>query len=186
MWRASSRFDFHTVLPNPRGTAFTLLPKTTIMSTPENNNSEDKKFPGYPAYPASEDITKRETREDLDKQNDMDIDAKGDSAVEQRAVGMPKPKNVEDATDLASNVTKEDRDMLSAADQNRDMDELDEEEPILDMTDNEGDPLNERAGRYGKAGADLDVPGSEADDANEDIGEEDEENNYYSLGADKD
>ena len=31
---------------------------------------------------------------------------------------------------------------------------------------------------------DLDVPGSEDDDANEDIGEEDEENNYYSLGGD--
>ena len=30
----------------------------------------------------------------------------------------------------------------------------------------------------------LDVPGSELDDAEEDIGEEDEENNYYSLGGD--
>ncbi len=32
----------------------------------------------------------------------------------------------------------------------------------------------------------LDVPGSELDDDMEDIGEEDEENNYYSLGGDKD
>ena len=31
---------------------------------------------------------------------------------------------------------------------------------------------------------DLDVPGSELDDAEEAIGEEDEENNYYSLGGD--
>jgi len=30
----------------------------------------------------------------------------------------------------------------------------------------------------------LDVPGSELDDADEEIGEEDEENNYYSLGGD--
>lgn len=30
----------------------------------------------------------------------------------------------------------------------------------------------------------LDVPGSELDDADEIIGEEDEENNYYSLGGD--
>jgi len=30
----------------------------------------------------------------------------------------------------------------------------------------------------------LDVPGSELDDENEKIGEEDEENNYYSLGGD--
>ena len=33
-------------------------------------------------------------------------------------------------------------------------------------------------------GDDLDIPGSEDDDANEEIGEEDEENNYYSLGGD--
>jgi len=30
----------------------------------------------------------------------------------------------------------------------------------------------------------LDVPGDELDDADEKIGEEDEENNYYSLGGD--
>ena len=34
-------------------------------------------------------------------------------------------------------------------------------------------------------GDSLDVPGSELDDDMEDIGEEDEENNYYSLGGDK-
>lgn len=31
---------------------------------------------------------------------------------------------------------------------------------------------------------DLDVPGAELDDKDEEIGEEDEENNYYSLGGD--
>lgn len=30
----------------------------------------------------------------------------------------------------------------------------------------------------------LDIPGAELDDENEKIGEEDEENNYYSLGGD--
>jgi hypothetical protein len=34
-------------------------------------------------------------------------------------------------------------------------------------------------------GNDLDIPGSELDDADEEIGEEDEENNYYSLGGDR-
>ena len=33
-------------------------------------------------------------------------------------------------------------------------------------------------------GADLDIPGVELDDSDEAIGEEDEENNYYSLGGD--
>lgn len=34
-------------------------------------------------------------------------------------------------------------------------------------------------------GSDLDIPGSELDDQQEDIGNEDEENNYYSLGSDE-
>lgn len=34
------------------------------------------------------------------------------------------------------------------------------------------------------SGKDLDVPGSELDDVQEAIGNEDEENNYYSLGGD--
>lgn len=33
--------------------------------------------------------------------------------------------------------------------------------------------------------SDLDIPGAELDDDMEDIGEEDEENNYYSLGGEK-
>ncbi|MBF4492640.1 hypothetical protein IRZ83_09455 [Flavobacterium sp. JLP] len=35
-----------------------------------------------------------------------------------------------------------------------------------------------------KLGNDLDVPGSELDDEQEDIGSEDEENNFYSRGND--
>ncbi len=34
------------------------------------------------------------------------------------------------------------------------------------------------------SGAGLDVPGAELDDADENMGEEDEENNYYSIGGD--
>jgi len=48
----------------------------------------------------------------------------------------------------------------------------------LDRTDEDGDLLNEK---INNSGSDLDVPGSEEDDANEEIGEEDEENNSYSL-----
>ncbi|HKC66827.1 MAG TPA: hypothetical protein VKG26_01220 [Bacteroidia bacterium] len=42
--------------------------------------------------------------------------------------------------------------------------------------------LNEKDFRSDKSGDDLDVPGSELDDEQENIGSEDEENNYYSLG----
>ena len=54
----------------------------------------------------------------------------------------------------------------------------------MDNTDFEGERLNEAGFGEEQTGSDLDIPNSEADDANEDIGEEDEENNSYSLGSD--
>ncbi len=52
------------------------------------------------------------------------------------------------------------------------------EETVSDLDD---DTLSRHES---ETGGDLDVPGSEMDDENEDIGEEDEENNYYSLSGD--
>jgi hypothetical protein len=42
---------------------------------------------------------------------------------------------------------------------------------------------NEKDFNEDVSGKDLDVPGSELDDDQENIGSEDEENNYYSLGG---
>jgi hypothetical protein len=44
--------------------------------------------------------------------------------------------------------------------------------------------LNEKKFEEDMSGADLDIPGSELDDKQEEIGGEDEENNYYSIGGD--
>jgi hypothetical protein len=44
---------------------------------------------------------------------------------------------------------------------------------------------NEKDFEEDMTGSDLDVPGAELDDDQEDIGSEDEENNYYSLGEDE-
>jgi hypothetical protein len=44
--------------------------------------------------------------------------------------------------------------------------------------------MNEKSFEDDLVGDDLDVPGSEMDDADEAIGHEDEENNYYSIGGD--
>lgn len=46
------------------------------------------------------------------------------------------------------------------------------------------DTMNEKSFEDDLVGDDLDVPGSEMDDADEIIGNEDEENNYYSIGGD--
>jgi len=53
----------------------------------------------------------------------------------------------------------------------------------MDMGDDE--IMNLSGERYDRTGEDLDIPGAELDDENEKTGNEDEENNYYSLGGDK-
>lgn len=44
--------------------------------------------------------------------------------------------------------------------------------------------FNEKNFEEDMSGGDLDIPGSELDDAQEAIGSEDEENNHYSIGGD--
>ena len=81
--------------------------------------------------------------------------------------------------DKELNVTSTERDLLQRSSES--MATLDDEQlkaSALDSTDDEGEKLNESSGMSGN---DLDVPGSEDDDADEEIGEEDEENNSYSI-----
>lgn len=92
----------------------------------QDDKKQDKKYPGYPAYPAKDDIYNREDEEDLDPEN------------LNRKKPISKSKNGLNEDDFEDDLT----------------------------------------------GEDLDVPGAELDDDMEDIGSEDEENNYYSLGGD--
>mgnify|MGYP000887826859 FL=1 len=54
---------------------------------------------------------------------------------------------------------------------------------IKDNGDEEG-AMNEKSFEDDVSGSDLDIPGAELDDSDEAIGEEDEENNHYSIGGD--
>ena len=47
-----------------------------------------------------------------------------------------------------------------------------------------GSAMNEKDFEEDRSGEDLDIPGADLDDAEEQIGSEDEENNLYSLGGD--
>ena len=86
--------------------------------------------------------------------------------------------------DPASDVTRAEKEQLRAAANYRGTeDEASLRRASLDSRDMEGARLNERGFGEERSGKDLDVPGSEADNANESIGEEDEENNNYSLGG---
>jgi hypothetical protein len=82
-----------------------------------------------------------------------------------------------------TDVSKTDSEMLANMDhlQGAD-DDTGVQKAVLDNRDFEGDKLNEDVD---VAGNDLDVSGVEGDDAMENIGEEDEENNQYSRGSDR-
>lgn len=134
---------------------------------------EEQEFPGYPHYPASEDIL-----------NQPDVER-----VEVDVENLSRSKN-QIAAALPDKSVK-----VPAADEPRpavgDMDDDDfvpgteadvTEEDLIALGEDEAD--SGRRQSIGVTGDDLDVPGAEDDDDNEEIGEEDEENNYYSLGGD--
>ena len=87
-------------------------------------------------------------------------------------------KNLDGEDEDADVTPGERKDLADAADKMPTDDENALRRAKLDMTDDEGEILNEGSGLSGN---DLDVPGSEADDADEAIGEEDEENNSFST-----
>lgn len=89
----------------------------------------------------------------------------------------------EDQLNPDSDVTEEEKELLSRTDESMgSIDDEDRRNLMLDNKDQDGDLLNERDD---VSGEDLDVPGAEEDDENEAIGEEDEENNSYSLSGDR-
>jgi len=111
------------------------------------------------------------------------------SSDDEEGAGILDDLNGEDDTSIRmgteADITRNDKTMLETADNyhaTQDEDQL--RKASMDNTDFEGERLNEAGFGDEQTGADLDVPNSETDDANENIGEEDEENNSYSLGSD--
>lgn len=88
-------------------------------------------------------------------------------------------------TDERSNVSRGERhDLYESANTTPGEEDADNlRRATLDNVDDEGVLLEERS--FDVTGADLDVPGSELDDDNEARGAEDEENNPYSVGGDR-
>ncbi|RYD51177.1 MAG: hypothetical protein EOP52_12335 [Sphingobacteriales bacterium] len=169
------------------------------MNTPDKSKAtQDNDFPGYPHYPAAQDITSqnngfekvRDGRANGEEAVDRP-DAQAGNPVLAEQDSLEKPSAVPEeviAGDTEADVSDEEKMLLDDAERGIDRSD-DEQAPLrahLDETDDDGDPLNEAAGREGFIGDDLVVPGSEADDMAENIGAEDEENNYYSLDDNND
>lgn len=111
------------------------------------------------------------------------------SSDDEEGFGLFDDDEGDEDTDLImgneADVSATERSLLRKADEDMPV----EDDPLLrqaglDKTDNEGDVLNEGSLATDVSGADLDMAGTDADDPMESIGEEDEENNAYSLGSD--
>lgn len=101
------------------------------------------------------------------------------SSADEEGSGLLDTEDDDIVFDRNVNVSNSERDLLQRSSES--MATLDDEQlnnSDVDSRDDEGTLLNESSDRTGN---DLDVPGSEQDDANEEIGTEDEENNSYSL-----
>ena len=162
----------------------------------------DEDFPGYPHYPAKEDIMNPQNHTERIEANVENLTHDELQKTDKKKVTPtpPVPTTNEKANtdDLGivmgteADVTAED--LMNLGDKDRDFD-MDEDEEIFSdgsasafggteetVADMDNQDLRDELDRTGN---DLDVAGGELDDANENIGEEDEENNYYSLGGDR-
>ena len=169
---------------NKRGQIPENDPSKAMDSKREVENSRDERtdqdFPGYPHYPSKEDIMDQRTdshRVDLDVEN---IPAnRNTSGVSQRFLAGQNRERAEEAMQPQPGLGDDDLDIRMGTEADVNEDDL----AVLNSTDEEiGLPQNVS---NEDLNTDLDVPGSDLDDENESIGEEDEENNYYSLGGDR-
>jgi hypothetical protein len=134
-----------------------------------NDAKTDQDFPGYPHYPAKEDIMDQRTGSH-----------KVDTGVSQRfARSQESQRNKAPQGQQTSGEASDDLNIRPGTEADVNDDDL----AVLNSSNDEiGTPQNVSTEDLD---TDLDIPGSELDDDNESIGEEDEENNYYSLGGDR-
>ena len=120
--------------------------------------------------------------EEIDE-NDLIISSDEEPGTTDEPDGNPDEEDNSDITEESSgdeaDVTEDEKIALERTEQTDTEDNENLFESELDDTDEDGEELNEGEDF---SGDDLDIPGEDLDDAEEGIGEEDEENNAYSLG----
>ena len=146
----------------------------------KNKKQDTIDIPEVKDIPGQEHIRPPKIREMIDTTASSD-DEEGIGVIDELNTEHPPVNpidNLVNATpDPATDVTEEEKHLLERADRPITDDTENVQKLTLDNTDGE-DPLNESANPI-DMGVDLDVPGAELDDDNEEIGEEDEENNAY-------
>jgi hypothetical protein len=144
-----------------------------------SQNEQDRDLPGYPHYPPDEDIMnpqsgfkKIHADEEIANSRNLSSRMLNERTQEPADATGDNDDDIKIVKGTEADVTKEDLDLLGPREGDPDGgdDELMHASARVDNIENEEE---------------LDVPGAELDDDTEDLGEEDEENNYYSLGGDR-
>ena len=160
-WRSSRPND----LPDSASDKEKLQPEETYIDLPDVKDIPGQEFVNAPPAGMLADTTissdDEEGREIFDEEGTEDFRKTGND----------------------SDVNTQERAILDQVDYLPTRDEENLQRASMDSSDFEGDQLNEKEFGRDRTGVDLDIPGSELDDNNENIGEEDEENNDYSLGS---
>lgn len=142
------------------------------MKTKQIKKGSKESLPGYPHYPESEDILANENRVDADVEN---LSRSHKHTTNEIKPIPPEDVSVDYSPEIIpgteADLTPEDLKALGTIDGDQDGGDDETLLPNIKV----GPDL---------FGDDLDVPGAELDDEAEDIGSEDEENNYYSRGQD--
>jgi hypothetical protein len=140
----------------------------------DSNKESESDFPGYPHYKQDEDIMDRSGKMG---RIEMDLDS---------TTGKISPLEIPDESKLKKGIkgARRGRRKVSAPGETDEIklvpgNDADVSAEEKNMLENEGQLQDKMY-----SPSDLDVPGSELDDESENIGSEDEENNYYSLGGD--
>lgn len=161
--------------------------KKDISKAKKNTGKKDtgdQYFPGYPKYGAENDITRNANRVDENLDDEILTQVKHHEEPKPSKNGLEEAKiedtnnvikeepldDVEENTKGAFDVTEEDLEALGPKD--------------LSMDGGDDEQLAHRTRPVDFTGKDLDTPGTDLDDDQEEIGSEDEENNNYSLGGD--
>ena len=168
--QGKQKFDRTSDLPDNAHDEERMQREEVIMDLPDVKDIPGQEFIHPPIMDSFSDTTISSDDEEgvgiLDDDTDSDID--GDIKMDNEA-----------------DVDEEEKQALERADTDLPtQDDMNLRKAELDQQDNEGEALNEGSLATNVSGSDLDTSGVDADDPMENIGEEDEENNTYSLGSD--
>ena len=166
--------NLNTDLPDNEHDIARMQPEEVILDLPDVNEIPGQEHIHVPRMKEMQDVT-------IASDDEEGVGIFGDDEDEEDDFDEPL-----ESTGGDGDVSRMEQGLLAKSADASGTDEDDEIMAIsgLDDTDEDGDLLNEGSFDTDASGSDLDTSGTDEDDDLENIGEEDEENNLYSLGGD--